>query len=63
MHTSVTKTVLRYFDIRNILYDLKSVFLEKYTKVKEWDNGYLVVMAKYKHNKQEEEGKEKIPWI
>ncbi len=32
-------------------------------KIKEWDNGYLVVMAKYKHNKQEEEGKEKIPWI
>ena len=37
--------------------------LEYYTEVKEWDNGYLVVMAKYKHNKQEEEGKEKIPWI
>ena len=37
--------------------------LEKYTKILEWDNGYLVVMAKYKHNKQEEEGKEKIPWI
>ena len=37
--------------------------LEYYTEVKEWDKGYLVVMAKYKHNKQEEEGKEKIPWI
>ena len=24
--------------------------LEKYTAVKEWDNGYLVVMAKYSHN-------------
>ena len=23
--------------------------------IKEWDNGYLVVMAKYKHNKKPEE--------
>ena len=29
--------------------------LERYTKVKEWDNGYLVVMAKYSHNQTEEE--------
>ena len=29
--------------------------LEYYTEVKEWDNGYLVVMAKYKHNEQPEE--------
>ncbi len=29
--------------------------LEKYTDVKEWDNGYLVVMAKYRHNKESEE--------
>ena len=29
--------------------------LEYYTEVKEWDNGYLVVMAKYKHNKDLEE--------
>ena len=29
--------------------------LEKYTKIKEWDNGYLVVMAKYSHNQTEEE--------
>ncbi|MDD7775597.1 MAG: hypothetical protein PT938_02350 [Solobacterium sp.] len=29
--------------------------LEKYTSVKEWDNGYLVVMAKYKHNEKPEE--------
>lgn len=29
--------------------------LERYTAVKEWDNGYLVVMAKYKHNEQPEE--------
>lgn len=36
--------------------------LEKYTKVKEWDHGYLVVMAKYKHrNKEEEEYIDLIP--
>ena len=29
--------------------------LEKFTEIKEWDNGYLVVMAKYKHHDQSEE--------
>ena len=29
--------------------------LEKFTSVKEWDNGYLVVMAKYRHNTEPEE--------
>ena len=29
--------------------------LEYYTEVKEWDKGYLVIMAKYKHNKELEE--------
>ena len=29
--------------------------VEYYTEVKEWDNGYLVVMAKYKHNEKPEE--------
>lgn len=29
--------------------------LERYTKVKQWDHGYLVVMAKYAHNEKEEE--------
>lgn len=29
--------------------------LEKYTEVKLWDNGYLVVMAKYFHNPNSEE--------
>lgn len=29
--------------------------LKYYTEVKEWDKGYLVVMAKYKHNKDLEE--------
>lgn len=29
--------------------------LERYTGVKQWDNGYLVVNAKYKHNTAPEE--------
>lgn len=29
--------------------------LERYTQVKEWNNGYLVVMAKYSHNQKDEE--------
>ena len=29
--------------------------LERYTRIKEWDNGYLVVDAKYSHNAQDEE--------
>ena len=29
--------------------------LERYESVVEWDNGYLVVMAKYAHNKNAEE--------
>ena len=29
--------------------------LERYTEIKEWDNGYLVVMAKYSHNTEPEE--------
>lgn len=36
--------------------DLKtSHMLERYNKVLEWDNGYLVVMAKYKNNTIDEE--------
>ena len=29
--------------------------LERYTKVVEWDNGYIVVMAKYEGCEEEEE--------
>lgn len=29
--------------------------LERYTRVKEWNRGYLVVDAKYKHNNEDEE--------
>ena len=35
--------------------------LERYTSVKEWDNGYLVVMAKYKGAPAEEEYIDLIP--
>ena len=29
--------------------------LERYSSVKEWGHGYLVVMAKYRHNLKDEE--------
>lgn len=29
--------------------------LERYISVKEWENGYIVVMAKYKHSDEPEE--------
>ena len=29
--------------------------LEKYTEIKSWNNGYIVVMAKYNHNETAEE--------
>ena len=32
-----------------------SSHLERYTKIIEWDNGYLAVMAKYDNNVTEEE--------
>lgn len=35
--------------------------LEKYTKVVEWDNGYLVVMAKYREMPEVEEYIDLIP--
>ena len=34
---------------------LTSKSLERYTSVKEWDNGYLVVMARYSTRPTEEE--------
>lgn len=34
--------------------------LERYTQIKEWDNGYLVVMAKYSHNQLAEGGSAKF---
>ena len=35
--------------------------LERYTEIKEWDKGYLVVMAKYKNLNEMEEYIDLIP--
>lgn len=35
--------------------------LERYTMIKEWDNGYIVVMAKYQGHDEEEEYIDLIP--
>ncbi|UYJ39481.1 MAG: hypothetical protein OGM15_07555 [Lachnospiraceae bacterium] len=46
-------TIFRY---GNYIIRFKAPYsLEKYTAVKEWDNGYLVVMAKYSHREKDEE--------
>lgn len=34
--------------------------LERYTKIVEWDNGYIVVMAKYEGCEEEENGRRRI---
>ena len=41
-------TIFRYGD--SVIRFKAPYSLEKYTAIKEWDKGYLVVMAKYKHN-------------
>lgn len=46
-------TVFRYGD--HMIRFAAPYSLEYYTEVKEWDNGYLVVMAKYKRNHNLEE--------
>lgn len=46
-------TIFRYGDY--VIRFKAPYSLEKYTEIKEWDKGYLVVMAKYKHNKESEE--------
>ena len=44
------------FSYDNYMIRFKAPYsLEKFTDVREWDNGYLVVMAKYAHNKESEE--------
>ena len=44
------------FQFRNHTIRFRAPYsLERYTQVKEWDNGYLVVMAKYSHNANPEE--------
>lgn len=46
-------TVFKYGD--HVIRFAAPYSLEHYTEVKEWDKGYLVVMAKYKHNQKPEE--------
>ena len=44
------------FEYGEIIFRFRGPYsLERFTSVKEWDNGYLVVMAKYQHNKESEE--------
>lgn len=44
------------FSYEDCIIRFKSPYsLEKYTAIKEWDNGYLVIMAKYNHNDESEE--------
>ena len=48
-----TYSIFKYND--HVIRFLAPYSLERYTEVKEWDNGYLVVMAKYAHSDIEEE--------
>jgi hypothetical protein len=46
-------TVFKYGDC--VIRFIAPYSLERYTEVKTWDNGYIVVMAKYAHNDKSEE--------
>ena len=46
-------TVFRYGEY--VIRFVAPYSLEKYISVKEWDAGYIVVMAKYRHNNKPEE--------
>ena len=46
-------TVFKYGDY--VIRFLAPYSLERYTEVKDWDNGYLVVNAKYVHSDEMEE--------
>lgn len=52
-------TVFRYGE--HVIRFATPYFLEYYTEVKEWDNGYLVVMAKYNQNQNPEEYIDLVP--
>ena len=50
------RKIIQYFAFGNHVIRFAAPYsLEHYTEVKEWDNGYLVVMAKYKQNAEPEE--------
>ncbi len=46
-------TIFKFNDI--VIRFCSPYSLEYYTDIKEWDKGYLVVMAKYRHNNEVEE--------
>ncbi len=46
-------TIFRYSDY--VIRFKAPYSLERYTEVKQWENGYLVVMAKYSHKEESEE--------
>lgn len=52
-------TIFRFGDME--LKFITPYSLEKYVKVLEWDEGYLVVLAKYSHNKELEEYIDLLP--
>lgn len=57
-HTAYLSNIGRYTVFRFRESRIKFIgpySLERYDRVKEWDNGYLVVDAKYDHNHQDEE--------
>ena len=63
-HCAVLKSDSQYtiFVFRDqIIRFTTSSKLERYTEVKEWDNGYLVVMAKYKGLDEVEEYIDLVP--
>lgn len=47
--------VIRFLNMAYTIRFRAPYSLERYTEIKEWDKGYLVVMAKYKHNLEAEE--------
>lgn len=53
LSSSENYTIFKFKDY--VIRFLAPYSLERYTKVKEWDNGYLVVEAKYKHRDEAEE--------
>ncbi len=48
------------FDGHNIRFRT-SPRLERYTRIVEWDNGYIVVMAQYENHEEEEEYIDLVP--
>ncbi len=49
------KDMIKFQYERRIIRFRAPYSLEYFTSVKEWNNGYMVVMAKYRHNQEPEE--------